>query len=425
MKHWQQILENQEKQHSIDWLWELQQRKAQDFLAQGFPDKQEENWRHTDVSGISNQTFVSVHPNHDITGLDHVINKNAIPDCYLIVFVNGEIVPAYSSSKLLEVGVASTLKKQMTLDGTVHEIFSQSNNNSFSNLNLALLNNGVYINITKDFKIDKPIQLLFVAIPSDKPCMQHIHNIINIGENVSVKIIETYSSESSVQYWNNIVTKLKVEQYANVEYYKIQNESFVSHHLAQLICQQEKNSIVKTFNFSLGAKWSRENIDIELIKSNANISMHGLYCIFPEQFVDFHTCINHVAVNTTSFEKFKGILFKKAKGVFNGKIKVQPGAQKTIAKLINQNLLLEKTAEVNAKPELEIYADDVQCSHGATVGQLDEAALFYCQSRGIEYQNAINMLTLAFVQDMFDSIENKNIGKFIQDLVSEKLLCMF
>lgn len=418
MKHWQTILEKK-PDHSVDWLLDLQQKGAVEFLQQGFPTRQHENWRHTDVSGIAEQTF-GYFEQKDITGLDQLVNKNTLPDCHVIVIVNGEIAPAYSNQYLLDAKIVSELRHKLVTDASLHKLFMQPTNNTFTNLNLALLNNGVFLDVKNT--IDKPIQLLFVTTHCEKPAMQHLRNIYRIGEKTQLKLIETYVSGADTVYWNNIVTHVHVGAEAEFDYYKVQKESSQSHHLAQIHIMPQEKSQIKTFNFSLGAKWSRDNVDVKLTHTASNIALNGLYIVAPEQFIDHHTHVEHNALHTQSAEKYKGILFPKAKAVFNGKIKVNAGADKTKAHLINQNLLLEKNAEMNTKPELEIYADDVQCSHGATIGQIEEQALFYCRSRGIEYKEALHILTMAFAEEIVANISDKNIQHYIQAYVNEKLL---
>jgi Fe-S cluster assembly protein SufD len=279
---------------------------------------------------------------------------------------------------------------------------------------------GLFLYVPKNVKIEKPIQCLFISTQEFQDSMQHLRNLIIVEENSQVTLFETYVSETEKKYFNNIVTQIYLGNHSQINYYKYQQESENGYHIANTQIHQQANSCVNSFHFSLGSQLAREDLAVSLNQSGAECALYGLYLLDNRQHIDHHTRIDHHVSNCTSYELYKGILAAQSVGVFNGKIIVHPQAQRSNAQLVNQNLLLAKTAEINTKPELEIYADDVKCSHGATVGQIDDESLFYLRSRGIEEQTAQNILTYAFASEVINQIKDFKIKEYIINCVKRK-----
>jgi Fe-S cluster assembly protein SufD len=262
--------------------------------------------------------------------------------------------------------------------------------------------------------VKNPIHLLFIHTEQDA-FMTHPRNVIIVGKNSQVTIVEEHVARNAKQYFTNVVTDIHAAANARVNYYKMQDNDFTATHIANIFIEQQKSSHVNTFSFSKGARLSREDLTVWQQEEASETYLHGLYMTTcDQQHMDHHLHVDHLAAFGKSSMLYKGVLDKKSQAVFNGKVHVHPATKQIHAHQENHNLLLSKEAEMNTKPELEIYAEDVKCTHGATVGQLDSEALFYLLSRGIGKNEAHAMLLRGFTEEIFGRIEDEPVRSYLQ-----------
>jgi Fe-S cluster assembly protein SufD len=281
----------------------------------------------------------------------------------------------------------------------------QPESGAFSALNMAMAADGAVIHIAADTILDKPVHLLFIADSASENTAVQTRNLVFAEKHSQGTVIESYVSVGGDSYFTNAVTEVFVADGARLSHYKLQTESVNAFHVGTVQVRQGRDSRYESFSFATGARLSRTNVHSTLAGDAAEVVMNGLYMVDGAQHVDHQTRIEHVAPNCPSHELYKGILDGRSHGVFNGKVYVHPEAQKTDGKQSNNNLLLSDAARVDTKPQLEIFADDVKCTHGATVGRLDETALFYMRSRGIGPAESKRLLTYAFAADVIEKIE--------------------
>jgi Fe-S cluster assembly protein SufD len=399
--------------HDIAELNSWQRNALSGFLQQGFPDRKHEDWKYTNVNEIANRSFAMPEPRvRDIPPLEE------IADSYRVIFVNGHFRRDLSEfpSEVILADTATMLKEKQW---QAYLQFDQRYATVFSNLNAALMTNGIFIYVPPKIVLTKPIHFVYYHSEPNQS-MQHPCHLIIAGRESQLTLVEEYVGENA--YFNNVVTFVHAEEGSVVQHYKLQMESDAAQHIANTIVRQEKNSSVTSFVVSLGARLNRENLNFALNQEGASCHLYGLYLPFGNQHVDHHTRVDHSVPNCFSQQIYKGIIGGKGHAVFNGKVIVHPNAQKTAAYQSNKNILLSLTAEIDTKPELEIYADDVKCAHGATVGQLDANALFYLQSRGIEKKLAQNILTKAFAEEILTNVQTSTIAKYIHRKVEARLL---
>ncbi|MEO5902827.1 MAG: Fe-S cluster assembly protein SufD, partial [Gemmatimonadaceae bacterium] len=291
---------------------------------------------------------------------------------------------------------------------------------SFTALNTAHAADGAVICLAADSVADKPIHLVFVSDPGAEGAATYTHNLFFAERHSQATIIESHVTLGADVYLTNAVTEVFVADGAHLSHYKLQRESQNAFHVGTLQVHQARDSRYESFSFATGAALSRTNVYTTLAGDAAEAVMNGLYMVDGNQHVDHQTRIEHVAPNCPSHELYKGILDGRSHGVFNGKVYVHPEAQKTDGKQSNNNLLLSAEARIDTKPQLEIYADDVKCTHGATVGRLDETALFYMRSRGISTSQARRLLTYAFAADVLEKIELEPLREALEAQVLER-----
>lgn len=398
----------------------VRQQPFADFLIQGFPKRRDENWKYTDISVLENANFNLA---LDKTVANLKIDKYCLPNSHHLVFINGHFVPQMSNMQSLPAGVILTnmVDAWQRFPQLVKPYLQTENKTSFDNLNAALMTDGLFLYVPKNVMMPQPVQLLCLATQGLSAAMQHLRNVIIVESDSQLIYLEDYIGLASVKYFNNVVTQIALNARAQMAFYKCQNEARSAYHVANIQVEQKTNTQFKSYSFSLGGQIARDDLAIMMNGTGANCDLNGLYLVQDKQHVDQHTRIDHVAAHCTSRENYKGILDGKATGVFNGKVFIHPHAQQSKAKQSNQNLLLSKNAEMNTKPELEIYADDVQCAHGATVGQIDEMALFYLRSRGIDETTARHILIHAFMSEIVDDITPPAIKLHIDNFLRGKL----
>jgi Fe-S cluster assembly protein SufD len=287
---------------------------------------------------------------------------------------------------------------------------------AFTALNTAFIRDGAFIELQANAVVDEPIHLLFVS-EGEGEAISHPRNLIVAAENSRASIIESYISIRDSRYFTNAVTEIALGEGARVDHYKIQRESEKAFHVGTTQIRQERDSQLHSFSFAVGGLLARTNIYTSLDGAAATCTLNGLYLTDGVQHIDNQTSIEHIAPNCPSHEVYKGVLDGRSHGVFNGKVYVHPEAQKTDGKQSNNNLLLSPSARVDTKPQLEIFADDVKCTHGATVGRLDEVAMFYLNSRGIGTETARMLLTYAFAADVLETIELQPMKEQLEKMV--------
>jgi Fe-S cluster assembly protein SufD len=380
------------------------------FSDLGFPTLRNEDWRFTNVAPLARIPFQRALPSEaKVEEIDVESIAPKLGDCYQIVFVNGRHAPELSITRKLPTGVQiCSLARILAEDpGAVEPYLGQYakfQNQAFTALNTAFIEDGAFIFVAPGVAPDKPISVLYVSSGTGREAVVHPRNLILVGAKARASVVETYVGLEEESYWTNAVGEIVLGENAALDYVKLQNENLRAFHVALLQVHQKKSSQFSTHYIGRGGHLVRNEVRDMLAGEECQCTINGLYMASGNQHLDNQTVLDHAMPRCTSHELYKGILDGKAHGVFNGKIFVHQDAQKTDAKQTNQTLLLSEDALINTKPELEIYADDVKCTHGATVGHLDAEALFYLRARGIALAEARSLLTFAFANDIVERI---------------------
>jgi len=393
----------------LAWLKQSRNGALDAFASAGFPTPRNEDWKYTRVTPIEKRAFKLAHGN----GLA-VQARDIAPfhlgglECEQLVFVDGRYVDALSRREAMTSGArVTTLQSAMNAPSQLLEThlghYAGTTGQPFSALNTAFMTDGAVIHVKNRGADQKPIHLLFIATREDVISHPRILVVAEAGSQATV--IESYACLFEGCYFTNTLTEVALMEDAQMDHYKLQEESTKAFHVATLQVRQERDSRFASHSISFGGQLVRNDINIVLDAEGAACTLNGLFMVGGRQHVDYHTRVDHAKANGSSEEVYKGILDGRARGVFNGRVKVHPDAQKTDARQSNKNLLLSRDAEIDTKPELEIYADDVKCSQGATVGQLDEQSLFYLRSRGIGEDQARGLLTYGFARDILDRVD--------------------
>ncbi|MCS6952435.1 MAG: Fe-S cluster assembly protein SufD [Bryobacterales bacterium] len=366
------------------------------FRSLGFPTTKHEEWKYTNVAPLARTAFRTAEPAEPAAGV--------LPDSAVarLVFVNGRFEERLSSASW-PAGVRAGSLRDLSLRAVVEErlgCYARFDQHPFVALNTALFEDGAVVEIARGAVVEQPLWIIHLAVPSGQPSACHPRVLVAAGEQSQASVIELYLSAGQGIFFTNAVTELAAAQDAIIEHYRIQQEALSAYHVATVQYHQGRGASILSHNVAFGAGLARNDVNSVLDGEGAECILNGLYVAGGEQLVDNHTALDHAQPHTSSREFYKGVLDGKATGVFNGKIMVRPGAQKTDAIQSNKNLLLSPEASINTKPQLEIYADDVRCTHGATVGQLDEEAIFYFRTRGIPRDTARELLTFAFAADV-------------------------
>jgi Fe-S cluster assembly protein SufD len=397
------------------WLQDLRERAAARFTSLGFPTVRDEEWRFTSVAPIIAGDFqpAGAAPAFRAAHIDELPYSAATG--HRIVVVNGRYAPELSRVSGLPRGVTAGSLSAAT-NGSLqadHEIvqrylgqLADFNARAFGALNTAFLDDGAYIHVADGVILEEAIQVLFVsASPADRPIASYPRCLIVLGERSQARVVETYVAAGDAGYLTNAVTEVSVGESAVLDHYKVQQDSELAFHLGSMHVNAARSASFSSHSFSLGGKLVRNDAIATLDGEGAEVTLNGLYLADGDRLVDNHTTIDHARAHCPSHEIYKGIVGGRAKAVFNGKIIVQKDAQKTNAKQTNRALLLSNDALINTKPQLEIFADDVKCTHGAAIGQLDEDALFYLRARGLTYFEARDMLIHAFAGEVIERVK--------------------
>ncbi|MDF2690836.1 MAG: FeS assembly protein SufD [Gammaproteobacteria bacterium] len=389
------------------------------FFIQGWPDRKYENWKYTDLSKLfKHYQFKALHKKPA-----KLPSVQTCPGTYQLVMLDGEFCPELS---LLPQNIEIMSLKEALRDNTQEvlnylEVSINYKEQPMLALNQALMSDGIWINIPAQKVLDKPLQIIYMHSEQREPVAVNYRNIIKLGAGSRLNIIEEPQSQGRLHVLLNTYTQVFLEKEAKIEFIGLQRDLALVSHISNLSIEQKQLSHARLFNLALGCNLGRYDLQSYLLEPEAECDMNGAYILTRSAHTDFHTRVDHLSSHTYSREIFKGVLDEKARGVFNGKVVVHPKIKAVDARQANHNLLLANSAEIDCKPELEIYSDDVKCSHGATVGQLDEQALFYCQSRGIDLQTARLMLIQAFVLEMLEHISNDLLKLYLQNLTELKI----
>jgi len=386
-------------------LKQLRKKAASDFEENGFPNTKDELWRFTDVSAVANTRFSNEWKPADI-------DFNALGEI-VVVFENGKLSREKSNFNALPAGVCIG----SIMDHVDSRLGSLANSQSaFISANTAYFSDGVFIEVTAGVEMDTPIHLVYLSDVDGAAF--HLRNFVSASEGSRVTVVEEFIGASDTTYWTNAVTEVFVADNASIDHYKIQRESNAAFHFQTLEAKLGTGSVFSNHAITLGAALSRNDIHGKLAGESGEAICNGLYLLNNKQHCDTHIFMDHVVPNCNSHELYKGILDEKARAVFCGRILVQQDAQQTDAVQSNKNLLLSRGAKVNTLPQLEIYADDVKCTHGATIGELDDEALYYLQTRGIDPKQGHAMLTYAFANEVLDEIKcvvvKEHVGPLVQ-----------
>ena len=401
---------------NLPWLQTLRKEALQQFAASGFPSPREEEWRYTNVSAIEKKLFTPVLEKKQ-QFLDNsqlaLLESHQLQESWSIVFVNGRFAPDYSVLDKLPEGVivkslADVLNAPEQHEAHLKNCLSQAVSYHEHNLvafNTAWFSDGAFIYIPAKQVLDKPVQLLNVVTQPDISAV--MRNVVVIDSSAEIDLIETYAGMEQAYLTAN-VTEVFAGPNSCASYYKLQSESEKAYHFGGIYVKQADTARFTHHNFAFGSLLARTDIHADLEQA-AECELNGLYLGGKRQHLDNHTRINHLKPYGISRELYKGVLDDRARGVFQGRVVVAENAQKTDSQMNNRNLLLSDDAEADTKPQLEIYADDVKCGHGVTVGQLDEKSVFYLQSRSVDEETARNMLTFAFANEMVNKVKIKSL----------------
>ncbi len=393
----------------------------------GFPAPKDEEYKFTNLTKAleKNIDFQSIASTPSITS--EQIESVKIPnlDAYNLVFINGAF-SAENSDKFSIEGLDVSSFEQAAGNNTdnVAKYFGKQadfQNDAFIALNTAFSQNGAVITVKDNTVIDKPIALYFVSDGATSQPIYNTRNIVVVGQSAQVTVLEKFDTLGTEKSFTNAVNEIFVAENANAKYFKIENDASATYHISNVNVAQERNSRFTANTIALNGAMVRNNLDIKLNGEGCESHMNGLYVLGNKTHVDNHTVVDHIMPNCYSNELYKGIMDDKSKGVFNGKIFVREDAQKTNAFQSNKNILMTDDASVNTKPQLEIWADDVKCSHGCTTGQLDQDAMFYLQARGIRKERARAILLHAFAIDVIENLEIEAIQNYVEEIISERL----
>ncbi len=404
----------------------LREQAFAEFEKLGFPTTKHEEWKYTNLKPIVERAFQTtcvIEPR-----VKDIIEQSIFTklDANMLVFVNGSLIPTASNIQETDnsIVLGSLAEKRKTNKAIFEQHFGKYasiDGQALNALNTALLSDGAFVCVPKGKRVSKPVVVLHVVDSTDMNVLVQPRNLVVVEEMADVTIIEAYLSIGSQASFTNVVTETYAGKNAHVEHYKIQQQTGESYQNNFTQIFQEADTNINHVTLTLDGLFVRNNLHFYMNGQNCNSLLYGLYITDKNNFVDNHTLVDHAQPNCFSDEKYKGVLKDKSTAVFNGKIKVHLDAQKTNAYQRNQNILLSNDATINTKPQLEIFADDVKCTHGATIGQLDEEPMFYLRSRGIPEDAARKLLLNAFADDIAEKIKIPELVELLEQQIEEKL----
>lgn len=400
------------------WLKEYRANAFASFMAQGIPTTQWENWKYTHLRlWLKHQFLLNQKNDASAQAFELKLFSMLDENTQQIVFIDGYYQPEFSAKHLACIVLENNAKNI-----EVHAELIQKHMGSairwegypFASLCDAISQKGAIIIVPDNTVIEQPIHLLCVTSRNSEKCVNHLRHLVIVGKNSKINLIEHYVDLHDVVYFNNVVTEMILEENAKLSHYLLEQEGSQAFHIGALCVKQGKNTGFHSNAVTLSGHFSRHDMSTNLEGENAHCDMNGLYFTHHTQHVDYHTQIVHKAAHCTSASLYKGILADSSVSVFNGKVIVKENAHKTRSQQGNHHLLLSTHCEANSKPELEIYTDDVQCTHGATTGQLNPDALFFLQARGVALSKARRMLIRAFANEIFNKMESDIVRQYCQ-----------
>ena len=416
----------EEKIDTSSELHDVRTNAIKNFENKGFPSKKEEAWKYTSLNSILKNDF-SVFPKKDNAVEFAEVKKYFLHevDTYKVVFIDGKFSSFLSATthEGIDVCLMSSVLTKPKYKLVIDEYFNKiaSKDETLTSLNTAFALEGAYINIPKNKIADKPIEIIYFSTGKEDALMVQPRNLVIVGENAHVQIIERHQSLNINPVLTNSVTEIFAQKRAIVDYYKIQNDTLTANLIDNTYISQKQESRASVHTFSFGGNLTRNNLNFYHFGEHIDSTLKGITIIGDKQHVDHYTLVQHSTPNCESHQNYKTIIGDSATGVFNGKIYVEKEAQKTNAFQQNNNILVSEKATINAKPQLEIFADDVKCSHGCTIGQLDESAMFYMQQRGIPKKEARALLMFAFSNEVIESIKIPELKQRITKIIASKL----
>ena len=414
-----------------EWPDGLRRSAIDRFALTGFPASRDEEWRFTPIAPIAKAAWR--HSNgsaHDVTRADLAPFVFGHPEWTTLVFVDGAYNEALSSTTAVGQGVrVGSLSAAFTSDSPVLERHlarhAPIEASPFTALSTAFMRDGSFLHVPRNVELARPVHMIFVSTSSAAGAVTHPRNLLVVEAGAKASVIESYVTlAEGASYWTNAVTEVVAGANSWLEHTRIQRESERAYHVGLTHVEQERGSHYRSFSLAMGGALARHNLTARLNGENVETLLYGLYLTRGQQVVDNHTAIHHDQPNCRSWEVYKGVLDGHSRAVFNGKVFVKPEAQKTDAKQTNRNLLLSDEAKVDTKPQLEIFADDVKCTHGATVGRLDDIALFYARSRGVPAAVAQLLLTYAFAAEVTSEVVLQPVREELERLVRERLVAL-
>jgi Fe-S cluster assembly protein SufD len=403
------------------WLGELRRAAIERFGELGVPTTREEDWKYTSVEPMTRLDFSPAKRNGVALAMDSLLSLSFADGARnLLVFIDGIYSPERSRMAELPPGMrveslAELLPRNADLVAPWLGRYAGYQDRAFVALNTAFMEDGAVVHVPKGCRLDAPLHLVFASTGSARPVAVYPRNLIVCGEGSEVKIVESYVGLGQGVYFGNPVTEIAAAAGSVIDHYRLQREGERAFHVGVVAARLERAATLVSHNVTLAGALVRNDVCAVLGGEGAECNLHGLYLTGGDQHIDNHTEIDHEQPRASSRELYKGILRGRARGVFNGKILVRKAAQKSDARQTNKNLLLSKDAVVNSKPQLEIYADDVKCSHGSTIGQLDRDALFYLCSRGIGMEEARSILSYAFAAEILNRVKVASLRARLED----------
>ena len=406
-------------------IHDIRTEALENFEKLGFPTKKLEAWKYTSLNSVLKNDF-SIFPNKETSVELADVKKYFIHDIdtYKIVFIDGKYSSFLSETThdTIDVCLMSSALSKPKYKAVIENYFNKiAKQDNLTSLNTAFASEGAYIHIPRNVEVEKPIQIINFTTGSEAATMLQPRNLIVVEENAHVQIIERHQSLTSNAVLSNVVTEIYADKNATVDVYKIQNDEINASLVDNSYINQKTNSVVSVHTFSFGGNITRNNLNFYQNGEHIDSILKGITIIEGKQHVDHHTLVHHIEPNCESHQDYKGIFDERSTGVFNGKVIVNKEAQKTNAYQQNNNVLISDKATINAKPQLEIFADDVKCSHGCTIGQLDDDALFYMQQRGIPKKEGKALLMFAFANTVLESVKIPEVKQRITKLIANKL----
>jgi Fe-S cluster assembly protein SufD len=406
-------------------IHDIRKKAIDTFEEKGFPTKKEEDWKYTSLNAIINKDY-SISSKGDKEIKYEKVREYFLHDIdsYKVVFIDGVFSSFLSETSHdgLDVCLLSSVLSKEKYKAIIEAYYNKiASKDSITSLNTAFAKEGAYINIPNNKEVDKPIEIINFSTGNETALMMQPRNLIIVGENAHVQIIERHQSLSDNAVFTNSVTEIFAEKRAYLDFYKIQNDKENASLIDNTFIHQEQDTNCNVHTFSLGGKITRNNLNFSQNGEHSDSTLKGVTILKDKQHVDHNTLVNHISPNCESHQDYKGLYADSSTGVFNGRVIVEKESQKINAFQQNNNILIDDNATVNAKPQLEIFADDVKCSHGCTIGQFDEDALFYLRSRGIGLKEAQALLMYAFANTVLETVKIPELKRRINNLIAEKI----